>query len=143
MSSRAQDAILGGGRYDDMMKEFGGPDICGIGFAMGMERLLSVVPTTKKKEQFLYLAYLGDEPKRAGMILVQFLRKEGVECLMEYREKHLKNQLSRANKLGATWALIIGDDEVRKRKYQLKNMVTGQQTECSQEEILNFIRDNA
>jgi histidyl-tRNA synthetase len=139
----AQDAILGGGRYDDMMKEFGGPDICGIGFAMGMERLLSVVPTTKKKEQFLYLAYLGDEPKRAGMILVQFLRKEGVECLMEYREKNLKNQLSRANKLGATWALIIGDDEVRKRKYQLKNMVTGQQTECSQEEILNFIRDNA
>ncbi len=138
----AQDAILGGGRYDDMMKEFGGPDICGIGFAMGMERLLSVVPVTKQKEQFLYLAYLGDEPKRAGMILAQFLRKEGVECLMEYREKSLKNQLSRANKLGATWTLIIGDDEVKKRKYQLKNMVTGQQTECSQEEILNIIREN-
>jgi histidyl-tRNA synthetase len=138
----AQDAILGGGRYDDMMKEFGGPDICGIGFAMGMERLLSVVPITKQKEQFLYLAYLGDEPKRAGMILAQFLRKEGMECLLEYREKNLKNQLSRANKLGATWALIIGDDEVKKRKYQLKNMVTGKQTECSQEEILNIIREN-
>ena len=138
----AQNAILGGGRYDDMMKEFGGPDICGIGFAMGMERLLSVVPITKQKEQFLYLAYLGDEPKRAGMILAQFLRKEGVECLMEYREKGLKNQLSRANKLGAIWTLIIGDDEVKKRKYQLKNMVTGQQTECSREEILNIIREN-
>ncbi len=138
----AQNAILGGGRYDDMMKEFGGPDICGIGFAMGMERLLSVVPITKQKEQFLYLAYLGDEPKRAGMILAQFLRKEGVECLMEYREKGLKNQLSRANKLGAIWTLIIGDDEVKKRKYQLKNMVTGQQTECSREEILNIIRGN-
>lgn len=138
----AQNAILGGGRYDDMMKEFGGPDICGIGFAMGMERLLSVVPITKQKEQFLYLAYLGDEPKRAGMILAQFLRKEGVECLMEYRKKGLKNQLSRANKLGAIWTLIIGDDEVKKRKYQLKNMVTGQQTECSREEILNIIREN-
>jgi histidyl-tRNA synthetase len=138
----AQDAILGGGRYDDMMTEFGGPDICGIGFAMGMERLLSVVPITKQKEQFLYLAYLGDEPKRAGMILAQFLRKEGMECLLEYREKNLKNQLSRANKLGATWALIIGDDEVKKRKYQLKNMVTGKQTECSREEILNIIREN-
>jgi histidyl-tRNA synthetase len=138
----AQDAILGGGRYDDMMTEFGGPDICGIGFAMGMERLLSVVPITKQKQQFLYLAYLGDEPKRAGMILAQFLRKEGMECLLEYREKNLKNQLSRANKLGATWALIIGDDEVKKRKYQLKNMVTGKQTECSREEILNIIREN-
>ncbi len=136
----AQDAILGGGRYDDMMKEFGGPDICGIGFALGMERLLSVVPTTKQKESFLYLAYLGDEPKRAGMILAQFLRKEGVECLMEYKEKSLKNQMSRANKLGAGWALIIGDDEVKKGKYQVKNMVTGQQTECSQEEILSVLK---
>jgi histidyl-tRNA synthetase len=61
---------------------------------------------------------------------------------MEYREKSLKNQLSRANKLGATWALIVGDDEVKKGKYQLKNMVTGQQTECNQEEILNIIREN-
>ena len=123
-----------------MMKEFGGPDICGIGFAMGMERLLSVVPTIKQKESFLYLAYLGEEPKRAGMILAQFLRKEGVECLMEYKEKSLKSQMSRANKLGAGWALIIGDDEVKKGKYQVKNMVTGQQIECSQEEILSVIK---
>jgi histidyl-tRNA synthetase len=137
----AQDAILGGGRYDDMMKEFGGPDICGIGFAMGMERLLSVVSLTRKKEQFLYLAYLGDESKKAGMALAQFLRRKRVECLMEYREKTLKSQMSRANKLGAAWVLIIGEDEVKKGKYQLKNMATGQQEEGSQDEILDIIRD--
>ncbi len=136
----AQDAILGGGRYDDMMKEFGGPDICGIGFAMGLERLLSVIPKTEKKEPFLYLAYLGKKAKKTGMLLSQFLRRKGVECLMEYREKSLKSQMSRANKLGASWVLIVGEDEVKKGKYQLKNMTTGQQEEKTQEDILEVIQ---
>lgn len=135
----AQDAILGGGRYDDMMKEFGGPDICGIGFAMGLERLLAVVPFKKKKEPFLFVAYLGEEAKRAGMSLARFLRREGLECLLEYRDKSMKSQLSRANKLGASWVLIIGEEEVRKERYQLKNMATGQQEEKSREEILPVI----
>jgi len=136
----AQDAILGGGRYDDMMKEFGGPDICGTGFAMGMERLISVVPFEKEKGGFLYLAYLGEKAKRAGMELVQLIRREGMECLIEFKKKTLKSQMSRANKLGATWVLIIGDEEVKKGKYQLKNMQTGIQEEKDREEILDIIQ---
>jgi histidyl-tRNA synthetase len=138
----AQDAILGGGRYDDMMKVFGGPDICAIGFAMGMERLLSVVPFEKKKERFLYLAFLGEEAKRAGMGLVRLLRREGVECLVEYKERSLKTQMSRANKLGADWVLIVGEDEVNKGKYQLKNMTSGEQKEVTQEEILQTLSES-
>lgn len=137
----AQDAILGGGRYDDMMKEFGGPDICGIGFAVGMERLIPLVPFTKENIDFLYLVHLGDEAKKTGMGLVRDLRKEGVECLMEYKERGLKSQMSRASKLGASWALIVGEDEIRKGKYQLKNMATGLQQEVSQEEIKKIIRE--
>lgn len=137
----AQDAILGGGRYDDMMKEFGGPDLCGIGFAMGMERLISVVPFTEEKDIFLYLVSLGEEPKRKGVELVRFLRREGIECLIEYKERILKNQMSRANKLGASWVLIVGLDEVRRGKYQLKNMATGLQKEMTREEILQTIRE--
>jgi histidyl-tRNA synthetase len=132
----AQDAILGGGRYDDMMKEFGGPDICGIGFAVGLERFLSIVPFEETNESFLYIAFLGDSAKKTGMELARQLRKEGVECLMEYRDRNLKNQMSRANKLGAAWALIIGEDEVKAKRYQLKNMQTGDQQEVSAEEIL-------
>lgn len=137
----AQDAILGGGRYDDMMKEFGGPDICGIGFAIGMGRLISVVPSKKRKEGFLYLAYLGEEAKKTGMELVQLLRSKGLECLIEFKERSLKNQMSRANKLGATWVLIVGEDEVREGKYQLKNMATGVQKEGTREEILEMIQE--
>ncbi len=136
----AQDAILGGGRYDDMMKEFGGPDICGIGFAMGLERFLSIVPFKEEKESFLYIAFLGDAAKNAGMELARQMRKGGIECLIEYRDRNLKNQMSRANKLGADWVLIIGEDEVKANRYQLKNMETGGQQEVSAYEILTFIQ---
>lgn len=139
----AQDAILGGGRYDDMMKDFGGPDICGIGFAMGLERFISVVPFTEKKEKFIYLACLRDDAKRAGMELARYLRREGVESLIEYKERSLKSQMSRADKLGAAWVLIIGEDEVRKGLYQLKNMSTGVQKECNREEIMKIIQESS
>jgi histidyl-tRNA synthetase len=139
----AQNAIVGGGRYDDMMKDFGGPDICAIGFAMGLERLISVVPFTEEEGEFLYLAYLGDESKRVGMKAVQFLRRESVECLIEYKERSIKSQMSRANKLGAAWVLIIGEEEVKKKKYKLKNMASGLQVEGTQDEILKIIRESS
>ncbi len=132
----AQDAILGGGRYDDMMKDFGGPDICGIGFAVGMERLLSLVPFHEEEESFLYFVSLGEDAVRKAMCLARFFRRKGLECLLEYRERNLRNQMDRANKLGAKWVLIIGEAEIKKGKYQLKQMETGEQIEGDQEEIL-------
>ena len=139
----AQNALIGGGRYDDMMKDFGGPDLCAIGFAMGIERLISVVPFKEEKGEFLYLAYLGDESKRAGMKAVQFLRRESVECLIEYKERSMKSQMSRANKLGAAWVLIIGEEEIKTEKYKLKNMASGLQVEGTQDEILKIIRESS
>jgi len=135
----AQDAVLGGGRYDDMMKAFGGPEICGIGFAMGLERFISVVPFEEEKEDFLYLAHMGDKAKKTGMELARFLRQEGIECLIEYKERSLKNQISRANKLGAKWVLIVGEEEVKKGCYQLKNMATGLQEEITKEEMPSIL----
>jgi len=139
----AQNALIGGGRYDDMMKDFGGPDLCAIGFAMGLERLISVVPFTEEKGEFLYLAYLGDESKKVGMKAVQFLRGESVECLIEYKERSIKSQMSRASKLGAAWVLIIGEEEVKEKKYKLKNMASGLQVDGTQDEILKIIRESS
>lgn len=139
----AQNAILGGGRYDNMMKEFGGPDICGIGFAMGMERLLSVAKLEKKAEEFLYLAYMGDEAKKEAIELARYLRRQGVQCLLEFKDRSLKSQLSRASKLQAAWVLIIGEVEIKKRRYQLKEMKTGAQKEARKEEILAILRQSS
>jgi histidyl-tRNA synthetase len=139
----AQNAILGGGRYDNMMKGFGGPDICGIGFALGMERLLSVAKPEGKADEFLYFAYLGDGAKNAAMELARYLRREGVECLLEFRDRSLKSQLGRASKLGASWVLIIGEEEIKKGRLQLKEMKTGAQKEAGKEEILKILRKSS
>lgn len=131
----AQNSILGGGRYDDMMKDFGGPDICGIGFAMGVERLLAVAKLESAPDRFVYIAYLGEAAKNEAIALARLLRQSNVECLLEFKEHGFKAQLGRANKLGASWALIIGEDEIRKGRYQLKDMKTGSQTEAAKEDI--------
>jgi histidyl-tRNA synthetase len=131
----AQNSILGGGRYDDMMKDFGGPDLSATGFALGMERLLSVARLEKKAENFLYVAYLGEEAKKEALTLARELRRNGVECLLEFRDKSLKNQLGRASKLEAAWALIIGEEEIKKRRYLLKDMKTGVQREAGKEDL--------
>jgi len=138
----AQDAILGGGRYDEMMKDFGGPDICGIGFAMGMERLLEIVPLEDDNQEFVYVAYMGEMAKMAGMKMAKRLREDGNEVLIEYRDRSLKNQMARANKLNASWVLIVGEDEVKSGKYQLKNMISGDQIEEIEEIILKVIKDH-
>ncbi len=139
----AQNAICGGGRYDDMMKEFGGPDLCGIGFAMGMERLLSAAEFAPEKRRILYIAYLGEAAKKAAMKLSRLFRGAGIECLLEYRDKGLKAHMGRASKLEAAWVLIIGDDELAKGRYPLKNMNSGAQIEGTPEEIISTIRDRA
>jgi len=136
----AQNAILGGGRYDYMIKEFGGPELSGIGFAVGMERLISVVPFNAEKEKFLYLAYLGEEAKKVGMELARLLRSEGVECLIEYKERGLKSHLSRANKLRARWVVMIGEDELKSGEFKLKDMETGGQYSITRDDILKYIR---
>lgn len=138
----AQSSVLGGGRYDDMMKVFGGPDLCGIGFAMGMERLIEVANLSTEKPKFLYITYLGEDAKKVGMGLARYFRKNGIESLIEFKDKSLKNQMSRANKLKASWVLIIGEEEVKKGRYQLKEMATGLQKEGTREETLKILLEN-
>ena len=136
----AQNSLLGGGRYDDMMRDFGGPDICGIGFAMGMERLISILDIQPEKKKILYFAYLEEEGKKKAVELARFFRQNGVECLVEFGHKSLKNQFGRANKLGAAWVCVVGEDEIRKRLYKLKDMTAGTQTEGRPEDLLKIIR---
>jgi len=131
----AQNAILGGGRYDDLMKDFGGPDMPAIGFAIGVERLLSVASLKAESRPFVYLAYLGDEAKIRAVELARSLRQGGVECLLEFKERGLRNQLARASKLGAAWVLIAGEEEVRKGRFQVKDMRSGLQREAAREEL--------
>ena len=78
----------------------------------------------------------------AGMKVARGLRRNGVECLIEYKDRTLNKQMSRADKLGAKWGLIIGEDEVKSGKYQLKNMESGEQRACTQEDILAVLSES-
>jgi histidyl-tRNA synthetase len=138
----AQNALLGGGRYDDMMKDFGGPDICGTGFAMGIERVLSIAELVPPQKKTLYLAYLGDEAKKAALGLARFFRSYGVECLVEYKDRGMKAHFGRANKLQAAWVLIVGENELKSGHFGLKDMATGRQVDGPREELLTLLRES-
>jgi histidyl-tRNA synthetase len=137
----SQNAICGGGRYDDMVKEFGGPDLCGIGFAMGLERLLSVARITPVKNALVYFAYTGEEAKKESLRVARYLRLQGLECLVEFKDRSLKAHFSRANKIGADWVLIIGEDELSRGRLQIKDMVNSRQYEGTAEELARMIKE--
>jgi len=107
---------------------------------MGMERLLSVAEFQVPEDSFVYFAYLGDQAKRESLRLARVLRSEGIECLIEFKDRGMKAHFSRANRLGADWVLIIGEDELKKGKYQLKDMVNSRQFEGSALELVGIIK---
>jgi histidyl-tRNA synthetase len=134
----AQDAVGGGGRYDGLMKMLGGPDLPGTGFAIGMERLILLLDDkagTVTESSRLFVACLGEKARRKGFPLVQKLRLSGLSVEMDYESKSLKAQMRRADKLGSTHVLILGDDELAKGAAVLRDMEAGTQKEVSLEGI--------
>lgn len=134
----AQDALGAGGRYDNLVKELGGPDVGAIGFALGIERLLFVTgerrPATGQK--LVYIITLGEEAKKEGLKLLDALRKNGIASDTHYEDKSLKAAMRRANDLGAKQVLIIGEDELKKGTVTLKDMALGEQREVRQEDLI-------
>lgn len=121
----AQDAVGGGGRYDGLMKVLGGPDLPGTGFAIGMERLILLLDEkagVAGDANHLFVASLGEEATKRGFSLVQELRLNGLTVEMDYESKSLKAQMRRADKLGASHVLILGDAELARGAATLRNM---------------------
>ncbi len=126
----AQNAIVGGGRYDGLVKELGGPDIPGIGFAIGFERLLAMIPEDPDSVAVtpdLFIAALGDEAQEFAFRLCNRLRMNGVRTEMDYHGKSLKSQMKRADKFRCRLALILGEREIREGKAELRDMSRGTQ----------------
>jgi len=135
----AQNAVGGGGRYDGLMKMLGGPDLPGTGFAIGMERLILLLDEkaeTEKEPRRLFVACLGHEAQKRGFQIVQELRLGNLSVEMDYESRSLKAQMRRADKLGATHVLILGDDELAKGVAVLRDMGAGTQEEITLEGIV-------
>jgi histidyl-tRNA synthetase len=138
----AQNAVGGGGRYDGLMKTLGGPDLPGIGFAIGMERLILLLDEKAGTEMDLgrlFVACLGGEAQKKGFQLVQELRLGSIFVEMDYEFRSLKAQMRRADKLGVSHVLILGEDELAKGVALLRNMTTGTQQDISLDGIVEHL----
>lgn len=127
----AQNAVVGGGRYDHLMRDLGGPDIPGIGFAIGFERLIAVMPETDDAvTPLLFIAALGEAALKKAFHICNSLRMKGLAVEMDYAGRSLKSQMKRADKLRCRYALIVGDREIEENRASLRNMQTGDQREA-------------
>lgn len=138
----AQNALCGGGRYDNLVAQLGGPPTPAVGFAFGIERAVMVLQQLsdifKDKEPLVYVAAIGFEQQRKCFDMVDELRRAGIRCEMDYSKGELKAQLKRANKLDATYTLIYGEEEAENNMIKVKNMAKGQQIEIPIDSIINF-----
>ena len=126
----AQNAVAAGGRYDQLVVALGGPDIAGIGFAIGMERLLLITPDEPLPSgPSLFIAALGEGPQRRAFGLSYKLNQAGVRTLIDYEGRSLKTQMRRADKLGVRYVLIVGEDEQRRGQAILRDMEEKKQEE--------------
>jgi histidyl-tRNA synthetase len=138
----AQNTVAAGGRYDGLVEEIGGPPVPGIGFALGVERTVSLMDTTNLKlpGPALYVAALGDEAVSRVMPLINDLRTAGVRVETDYSGASLKSQMKKADKSGATYTLIVGEQELRSGAAVLRNMETKEQVAVSIEHILQELK---
>jgi len=138
----AQDAIAGGGRYDQLVKGLGGPDQPGLGFAIGVDRLMEVLAGNAEpleRGPRLFIAALGRRAQMAGFEWMQDFRTKGVRTEMDFSDRSLKSQMRRADKLGASYVLIVGDRELDTGAGVLRNMDTKEQQSVALEDIVRKV----
>jgi len=140
----AQDAVAGGGRYDGLVQALGGPDLPGIGFAVGVDRLRELLLPQQERFQTvprLFVAALGEEAQIRAFDWVQALRAKRIPTEMDFQDRSLKAQMRRANKLGASFALIVGEQELDHGQAILRDLNTREQTEVSLADLVRSIVD--
>lgn len=126
----AQSAVAAGGRYDSLIEQLGGPALPGIGFAMGVERVVLLLEQQEfAKRPDLFIAALGEPARKEAFRLMCALQRDGVSVEADYEGKSLKSQMRRADKFNARFTLIIGEDELARGTAPLKDMDQGSQAQ--------------
>lgn len=133
-----------GGRYNTLISELGGPDVPGVGFAFGMERLMIALGDEDNEEEGLdvYLMPLGQEAKDLAMQIMTMLRANGFTCDMDQCDRGLKGQFKSADRFHAHFSMIIGDEEVKKEVVNMKCNHSREQVEVPLENIVAFIEEH-
>jgi histidyl-tRNA synthetase len=136
--------IGGGGRYNGLVKELGGPEISGIGFGIGLERVLLAlkqqnvsIPAVNPFDCFLIS--MGEEARKASVRILGELRKAGLKAERDYLDRKLKAQMKTANRLNARYVAILGEEELANNQIQIKQMETGEQTSIAMDQLVSYL----
>ena len=140
-SNGTQGTVCGGGRYDHLIEEIGGPPIPGVGFGLGIERLLMLmdekgVEIPQPEPVKAFIAVMGEDAKLFGLKLLRELRQKGVKAEMDTLARNIKGQFKYADRLGAEYTVVIGDNEIAEGVVSVKEMATSQQREVKLEDLV-------
>ena len=141
----AQGTVCGGGRYDNLVEEVGGPPIPGVGFGLGKERLLMLMEANgvvipKPNDSDVFVATMGEKAKLFGQKLCFDFRQAGIRCQMDDIQRNFKGQFKYADRLGAKYTVVIGDDELEKGLATVKDMQSGEQKEVQFDKLIEFLK---
>ena len=141
----AQGTVCGGGRYDGLVEEIGGPSTPGVGWGMGKERMLMTMEACgfeipKEPGTEVFIAFMGDAGKMAALKLMKELRDADISVQMDVMGRNLKNQFKHANRIGAAKTIVIGESELESGKLTIKDMESGEQTEVAIDGIVDALK---
>ena len=141
----AQDAVAGGGRYNGLSQELGGPALPAIGFAIGEDRLLEVLPKDLGQEHRfkVFLAALGEPARDQAFHLMQELRRQSLAAEMDLEGRSLKAQMTQADRYGAAFTVILGDRELETGEAQIRTMATGEQERAALKDLVVLLAARA
>ncbi len=139
----AQNAIMGGGRYDKLIEQLGGKPAPAIGFACGLERLTMVLQAggyqfPPEESPQLYLVTAGNEARKMALVITNRLREKGIRCETDLLGRSVKSQMKEANKLNTKYVAVIGDDEINTGEVKIKRMLDGSESGINLDEITNY-----
>src|SRR5713226_8443321 len=142
----AQNTIVGGGRYDGLSQMLGGPPAKGFGFAFGVERMIMSLPgdsaNSLKEVPSLFVAHIGERARKHSFALARRLREAGISTVVDLEGRKLKKSLAIANSLSARYALIIGEDEIEKRSYVVRDMNKGEERRLGEQDLIATLRND-
>ncbi|MBQ6795605.1 MAG: histidine--tRNA ligase [Clostridia bacterium] len=142
-----QGTVCGGGRYDGLIEELGGAPMPGIGFGMGMERIILAMEAAGVMPEFdtapdLFVATIGEKADVFSMGFINKLREENVSVVRDYLDRSLKAQMKYSDKTGAKYSIVLGDTEIEEGKAKLKNMATGEAVEIELTDVAKVIKES-
>ncbi|WP_130806784.1 histidine--tRNA ligase [Senegalia massiliensis] len=142
----AKSTVCGGGRYDGLVEQIGGPSTPAIGFGMGIERLILTLENNnieipKEDDLDIFIVTMGDKAKSLAMKIVKDLRTLGISSDLDHLDRSVKAQFKYSNKLNSTYTIVIGDNEIENKSIKIKNMKTGDQEDLSLENVVESIEE--